>query len=581
MTAVCRKTLLPFLLSIIPQLLLSVEFIATSRHDFEARLPIVIGKLEIFPSEKMKLLREKDDRYLVEYSLDERTYVLAIEKYDDSGRRLAYPQGGIVQPTTTYFGNFTEEYALVVAGMTYDVLKGGSDSEKLTIRIPVSGRDMALTVPAMYFSVESRAEKLAQAESGKRKLAERVANRAAAMGEYQDGEVTLTGDSLIRESFKEINQQFRQWDLSARSAAKHNGSVRAERYLRDPVEALCHIRSASGRGTGFLMAMNGRVYVVTNIHVVLSDDPFEIVTSSGQKLDILKIELAKDRDLARISIRGPALALPHTDYVKLDDEIAAYGDSGGAGVMTIERGKVLGISSSEIEVDAQIISGNSGGPIVKSGNLVVGVASRAQTDGDVQDWVKSGTRYLDVRRFGVRLSNDIEWQPVHPEALRAINTHLDDVFHPWARQSLRNTMWHYLRNPMATLPETDTGNSNLNSWKGQHNNLVQTHHEKMRLGGRLEEKLVWLEAMRNRSHAIARGLSLTAQKNADSLNALQILPQVGFISESRNQQIRFWESQTKEIKAYLPRVLAAIDRNIDTEIHRVQARLQRKRAGYR
>jgi len=51
--------------------------------------------------------------------------------------------------------------------------------------------------------------------------------------------------------------------------------------------------------------------------------------------------------------------------LQINTEIAALGNGGGNGVVAVEKGKILGTSGDSLEVDAGVIQGTSGGPVVE------------------------------------------------------------------------------------------------------------------------------------------------------------------------------------------------------------------------
>ena len=122
------------------------------------------------------------------------------------------------------------------------------------------------------------------------------------------------------------------------------------------------------------------------------------------------IEVSQDRDVARIEFKEdkPALKL-REDAPSVDELAFVYGNSAGGGVITKIVGMVLGVGDKLIEVSSKFVSGNSGSPILDGKGRVVGIATLATLRCDPKDWVKSDTRFNDVRRFGTRL-NDIEWK---------------------------------------------------------------------------------------------------------------------------------------------------------------------------
>jgi len=168
-------------------------------------------------------------------------------------------------------------------------------------------------------------------------------------------------------------------------------------------------------GTGFVVKDAGKTYLYTAAHVLSGNNRFVIKTSSGGKLSKFgTMETAVGADLARIEVleETPSMEIGKDDgAVQINLDIAALGNGGGAGVMAVELGKILGISGDNIEVDAKIIQGNSGGPVVDlETGKVLGVATHL-TAAKKDIW-SEGTRQGDVRRFACRLDKDWNWKPV-------------------------------------------------------------------------------------------------------------------------------------------------------------------------
>lgn len=167
-----------------------------------------------------------------------------------------------------------------------------------------------------------------------------------------------------------------------------------------------------GRGTGFVTKMGGTNYVVTNAHVLEGARRVELRTLDNVKLTPVRLDLANDRDLARMQIteaQQPALAI--AGDVSMGQKITVLGNSEGAGVITRLTGQVKGVGPKEVEVDAPFVGGNSGSPILDAAGKVLGVATYLKQAGTT-NWTTQGTPFVDVRRFGCRLQETIEWRPV-------------------------------------------------------------------------------------------------------------------------------------------------------------------------
>ncbi len=179
-------------------------------------------------------------------------------------------------------------------------------------------------------------------------------------------------------------------------------------------EAVVLIETPTSRGTGFLATLQGRVYLITNQHVIegCQKEELKIVTLRGREIRGLELEVSPTQDLARVAVVAPA-GLPVRYDIAHEADVVAYGNSQGGGVATSSAGKVVGVAHDILEVTAEIVRGNSGGPVIDKDGFVVGVASFVTAERkDPDDWVTSGTRYENPRRFAIRLRDNLEWKPV-------------------------------------------------------------------------------------------------------------------------------------------------------------------------
>ena len=202
-----------------------------------------------------------------------------------------------------------------------------------------------------------------------------------------------------------------------------------------PPDAIVIITPERGTGTGFCCTMGGTNYLVTNTHVIEGALRFQFQTLNRVALAGVGLELADDRDLARIRLENapPAALSVATGNPKHNATVTVLGNSGGAGAVTKLEGKVLAVGPEVIEVNAPFVSGNSGSPILDETGAVIGVATFVTKPGaTVTNWVNDGTRFDKPRRFAVRLSH-VAWVPVTPRQLydqssilRDFDTFLED-----------------------------------------------------------------------------------------------------------------------------------------------------------
>ncbi len=186
-------------------------------------------------------------------------------------------------------------------------------------------------------------------------------------------------------------------------------------------------RTGDSAGSGFITEMDGKKYLITNQHVIDCMERIDVRTSSGTRIIPTSFEVCTSIDLVRMEITNdiPPLILSRNPP-NMDDAVSVYGNSDGSGVITKTDGKILGIGPNRIEVDAEFIQGNSGCPILNSSNEVVGVATYALLHDDPEEWVSKGTRYREIRRFGLTLDH-LRWTDMPAGLFSKQSAYLSDA----------------------------------------------------------------------------------------------------------------------------------------------------------
>ena len=210
--------------------------------------------------------------------------------------------------------------------------------------------------------------------------------------------------------------------------------------LGDPFEtaapSLAIVTTHSGTGSGFILEMDEKKYLITNEHVLRGGKPVTARLLSGDRLVFSTLEVADQCDLVRLllidqTVAGLQMAI---DQPTIGDAVSVFGNSEGSGVVTAISGKILGIGPDRIEVDAAFVRGNSGSPILLQDGTVLAVATYVERGAHASDWIKSGTRFTKPRRFGMKLDN-VEWIVlseddyfVRADALTDLHTYCIDVY---------------------------------------------------------------------------------------------------------------------------------------------------------
>jgi len=235
--------------------------------------------------------------------------------------------------------------------------------------------------------------------------------------------ISLNGDRL---HYAGIGSTVREEDWSRAISPEHNKLV-----LDSIVLVKVNTKNGMSCGSGFITEMDGKKYVITNQHVVDDVGSLKITPVASQHKNIipLSLELCKTQDLVRMHITNeiPALFI-ESNHPPIGDKVRVYGDSDGGGVVTEIKGKVLGVGPNLVEVDAEFVQGNSGGPILNSDAKVIGVATYATFSKDPEDWLSADTRFQEVRRYGIRIGS-YEWIKLPPEKFTSQLKFLSDAEH--------------------------------------------------------------------------------------------------------------------------------------------------------
>lgn len=207
-------------------------------------------------------------------------------------------------------------------------------------------------------------------------------------------------------------------------------------------DKLVIINCGGGTGSGFLAKMDGKVYLVSNEHVIRGTESPKATLLNGETLTLGDFSVATDRDLARFEVLGARDGLSISSKQPTSQDFCAiYGNSGGYGVATDLKGKIIGVGPKFLETDIEFIGGNSGSPALNESGEVVGAADalfngKANSE---RDWSVKDTQFDAVRRFAVRLTNNVNWKPLNRREYERQVNHFE-VF----KLFFNGYLWDYL-----------------------------------------------------------------------------------------------------------------------------------------
>lgn len=158
-------------------------------------------------------------------------------------------------------------------------------------------------------------------------------------------------------------------------------------------------QNAQSAGTGMIMSSDGQV--LTNNHVIRGSTSIRVtVESTGRVYSAKVVGTAPTSDVAVIKMSDasgltPANFAVDAGDVKVGDAVTGVGNGGGTGKLTAAPGRVTALNQSItasdedgrqserlrglIEVNAKIISGDSGGPLYDADTEIIGMNTAASS----------------------------------------------------------------------------------------------------------------------------------------------------------------------------------------------------------
>jgi S1-C subfamily serine protease len=179
-------------------------------------------------------------------------------------------------------------------------------------------------------------------------------------------------------------------DTTTASAAQQSGVVL--------ISTVLGYQSAEAAGTGVVLTSDG--LVVTNNHVVEGATEITVtIGATGESYTATVVGTDATADVAVLQLQDAAglttVALDDDDAVAVGDAVTAVGNAEGGGVLIAADGTVTGLEESIttqsegvsagesltglIEVDADVVSGDSGGPLLDDEGQVIGITTAASS----------------------------------------------------------------------------------------------------------------------------------------------------------------------------------------------------------
>ncbi len=206
----------------------------------------------------------------------------------------------------------------------------------------------------------------------------------------------------------------RNFDLVAAGSSPGKLPEKATEPDARTARAIVVIDGDNGAGTGFFIRDGEKTWLYSAAHVLSGNSKLQVKLRDGTLVKKFgTFEAAEGADLIRLEVLEEvphALKLaPAAGSAAVDAPVFASGNAGGGGTVGYEIGKILGVGPASIEIDAQVIQGNSGGPVLdgRDGSVIGLVTHLTAARQDL--WAEE-TRFAEVRRFACRLDREWEWK---------------------------------------------------------------------------------------------------------------------------------------------------------------------------
>jgi len=194
------------------------------------------------------------------------------------------------------------------------------------------------------------------------------------------------------------------------------------------IETVLPYQNAQAAGTGMVLTATGQV--LTNYHVVEGAGTITVTfATTGQSFQATVVGTDPSADVALLQLTGASgltTIKADDDHTHVGDSVTAVGNAGGTGTLSAAAGTISSLTasvtaasegssgsetlSSMIETTADVVSGDSGGPLFDAEGEVVGIDTAASVGGQIDgyaipiaralsvvDQIRSGTETSSVR----------------------------------------------------------------------------------------------------------------------------------------------------------------------------------------
>ncbi len=181
------------------------------------------------------------------------------------------------------------------------------------------------------------------------------------------------------------------------------------------IDTVLPYQNAQAAGTGMVLTAAGQV--LTNYHVVEGAGTITVtVAATGQSYRATVVGTDPSNDVALIQLAGASgltTVKADDDQAQVGDAVTAVGNAGGTGTLTAAAGTISSLTSSVtaasegsssgtetlssmVETTADVVAGDSGGPLFDAEGEVVGIDTAASTGAEIDGYAIPIARALGI-----------------------------------------------------------------------------------------------------------------------------------------------------------------------------------------
>jgi S1-C subfamily serine protease len=178
-------------------------------------------------------------------------------------------------------------------------------------------------------------------------------------------------------------------------------------------------------GTGMVLTSSGEV--LTNNHVIRGATSIKVVIpKTGHTYTARVVGYSVTADVAVLQLQGASnlktVALGNSSTLRVGQAVTALGNANGTGLLSSATGRITGLGktitatdddgtserlSGLIEVDAAVVAGDSGGPLLDGSGRVVGIDTAGSASYGFQEIARSDAYAIPINK-AVAIAKQIE-----------------------------------------------------------------------------------------------------------------------------------------------------------------------------